>query len=173
MARKNSRDKGARGEREIAPILSTWWGEEGAFGRTPGSGSFATRNKKYGDAADAFKGDMFTPETCVLHVEVKYQEKWDLQSVLTGTGRALFDSWWKQATGDCPAGKIPVLLFRRNHHDWLACVTKDFADRMDALPPDGTGMFGAQISGPRYICLLSDLLRAASPEKFGKATVNA
>lgn len=46
----------------------------------------------------------------VIHSEVKRQE----------TARPW--AWWEQASAEAPAGTVPVVAFRRNRSRWLAIV---------------------------------------------------
>lgn len=168
----NSRAKGANGERELAKLFSKWWGTPNAFGRTPGSGSFATRLRKFGKQEDDFRGDLFGPQTCRLHVEAKRGEAWDLEGVLCGTGRTLFDGWWDQAKTDCPPDKTPMLVFRRNRREWLVCLDTALDFYVSSLTElsDDPAKFVAVI-GPapgRVIFRLDDFFKVASPAYFGK-----
>ena len=49
----------------------------------------------------------------LMHVEVKRQER--VQILM----------WLRQATSEAPKGVPPVVAFRRNHGEWLACLRLD------------------------------------------------
>jgi len=90
---RSEREKGARGEREVAAIFR-------AHGfdceRTPNSGGLK------------IKGDL--AGNIPAHVEVKRQEvarPW---------------AWFAQACADAPSGALPLVAFRRNDSPWLALV---------------------------------------------------
>ena len=79
MGRKNSRDKGGRGERAAAKEFRDWWGTD--FARTPSSGGFATA--KFRDDWNA-AGDLVTPDnTFPFCVECKWVEDWTMEQLLS------------------------------------------------------------------------------------------
>ncbi len=90
---RRERDKGRKGEREVAVIYENAGlevrGLEGAGDHLIVCG----------------EGSGF-----VLHSETKRQE----------TARPW--AWWEQATGDAPPATIPVVHFRRNRSPWLAML---------------------------------------------------
>ena len=87
------RDKGARGEREVADI---WRAAGFDCNRVPNSGGLRIKGDLYGS----------TP----AHVEVKRHE----------TARPW--AWWEQASGETPQGQRTVVAFRRSRSPWLALV---------------------------------------------------
>ena len=98
---KTSREKGKRGEREVAKIFRK-------AGYTE-----ARRTSQYcgktGDASDV---------TGVpgLHLEVKFVEKEAVRS------------WYGQAVRDAGAagrGDVPVVIHRKTHEDWLVTLSLD------------------------------------------------
>ena len=92
---RNSRNKGASFERQIADILKATLGLE--FVRTPQSGGFAKRK----DQSEGFRGDIVPVDRdveFVLHIEAKNAKTWS------------FPAWLKQAESDVPDGKIPVIV---------------------------------------------------------------
>jgi hypothetical protein len=90
---KSERDKGRKGEAEVARI----WREAGA----------EVRNlEATGDHLIICAGAL-GPE---LHSECKRQE----------TARPW--AWWEQASSEAPLGTMPVVHFRRNRSPWLAMV---------------------------------------------------
>lgn len=88
-----SRDKGARGEREVAALFR-------AAGfkcdRTPNSGGLMVKGDLVGDVP--------------VHVEVKRAE------------RLKVPEWLAQARADAPAGVTPVLAFRRSREGWYGVL---------------------------------------------------
>lgn len=93
---KMSRNKGARGEREVAALF-----REGGFPE-------ADRGARLGKSGD----DVIRVED--LHIEVKYRERLELWASL------------EQAEKDAPPLMEPVLAFRRNHQPWRAVVSLEF-----------------------------------------------
>lgn len=89
-----SRDKGIRGEREVADVFRRHGFD---CDRTPNSGGLR------------ILGDLLG--TVPAHLEVKRQE----------TARPW--PWFAQASSEAPAGVMPVVAFRRSHSPWLAIIT--------------------------------------------------
>lgn len=114
---KKGRDKGGRGQRQVAKIMSDWWGTE--FTSTPLSGGFAT--KQFRDDWNA-AGDIVTPDDSFpFCVEVKNAEGWNLEQLLLSE-KGLIWKWWEQTVGETPEGKIPLLAFTRNHKPYFYMV---------------------------------------------------
>lgn len=136
-AGKRSRRKGSRFEREVAKILSEWWGAE--FARTPLSGGFAT--KSFRDDWNA-AGDLVTPDsTFPFCVECKNNESWDFNQLLTSDKSALC-AWWKQTVEECSEGLEPLLIFTRNYQPTY------FMMRRDAYTfPDGYSRIEVNVNG--------------------------
>jgi hypothetical protein len=92
----SERRKGVSGELEVRDVFR-------GFGfdcdRTPNSGALRIAGDLYG--------------TVPAHVEVKRQE----------TARVW--AWWEQASGEAPAGELPIVAFRRSRSPWLAIVPLD------------------------------------------------
>lgn len=107
---KMSRDKGKRGEREIANIL-----KEHGFKN-------ARRTSQYcgttGDASDVIGLDGF-------HIEVKYVEKLNIDKALE---QAIRDSEAKPEKKE-----IPVVMHRANRHPWK--VTMRIEDFLAMVQP--------------------------------------
>ena len=95
----NSREKGARGERELAEIFRTKYGFKDA-----------KRGQQYcgvngnADVIDALP---------FIHCEVKRVEKLNIDDAL------------EQATRDCKEGRIPVVFHRKNKKKWKATLDLD------------------------------------------------
>jgi len=93
----NSRQKGARGEREAAKALND------------ALGTVMHRGRQYHGGQDApdLKGDLEG-----IHFEVKRTEKFNLFKAL------------EQAKGDAE-NDIPVVMHRKNGQPWMICVELD------------------------------------------------
>lgn len=92
MARM-SRDKGARGEREVARLFA----EHGfAVRRVPNSGGLMLKGDLMGD--------------CPLHVEVKFQERLNIHAAC------------RQAQQDAPPGSAWAVFHRRSRERWYATL---------------------------------------------------
>lgn len=87
------RDKGARGEREVADMLRSFGL---ACDRTPNSGGLHVA------------GDVTGVEG--YHVEVKRQETLRLPQ------------WLRQAESEAPEGAVPVVVHRRSREGWYATL---------------------------------------------------
>ena len=85
----NSKQKGSRGEREVAELIRR-------------HGFEARRTQQYcgntGDASDV-------TSNLPYHIEVKHQERLEI------------DKWWEQATHDA-MGRTPILVFKKNRQRW-------------------------------------------------------
>lgn len=98
MSGRRSRNKGSRGERELAAELTRITGHP--FGRT------AQRTGKLGDS------DVVS-ESLRWHVESKRSEKLNLYAALD------------QAIGDCKEGNLPLVAHRKNGKPWVAIIRLD------------------------------------------------
>jgi Holliday junction resolvase len=90
---RSERDKGLRGEREVAAIYE--------------ARGFAVRGLE-GTGDHLVVG--VAPLGLTIHSEVKRQE----------TARVW--AWWEQASSEAPAGSMVVVAFRRSRSKWLAIV---------------------------------------------------
>lgn len=93
---KFSRDKGKRGEREVALILRE-------------HGFEARRGQQYCGA----NGDADVVGVPGLHIEVKRTEKFRMYEALD------------QARNDAREDELPVVFTRKNNCDWVACLRLD------------------------------------------------
>jgi len=102
---KRSRDKGKRGELELAAELRRLFGVD------------ARRGVQYHGGEDS--PDVIT-DLPGVHVEVKRTERLSLYPAM------------KQAARDAGADKVPVLFHRQNREEWLAVVRlKDLPALLD------------------------------------------
>ena len=112
----DSKDKGDRGEYAVRDLLEDWWGSD--FAKTPKSGGFSTKKFRKDWNAEA---DVVTPdETFPFAVEVKWQEKWILDDLLTRPKSKIWD-WWEQAKGQSE-DKLTLLVFKRNFKPWFYMI---------------------------------------------------
>ena len=110
----NGKQKGSRVEREVAKILSKWWGAE--FTRTPSSGMFATTHSvQLSRLGVDIAGDIICPKDFPFNVEVKSRKKIDLFDIArNGKDSELWD-WWEQSVRDANnTQKIPIVIFKEN-----------------------------------------------------------
>lgn len=89
----NSRDKGCKGERELAKILRDY-------------GYTARRGQQY----SGVNGDADVVGIPGLHIECKRVEKLNIHDAM------------QQAVRDAREGEIPVVMHRKNRTEWLATV---------------------------------------------------
>lgn len=92
----NSRDKGARGERELAGLLQ-------------GYGYDTRRGQQYCGA----NGDADVVGLPGVHIECKRVEKLHLEDAMA------------QSRCDARQGEMPVVMHRRNNCDWLVTMGLD------------------------------------------------
>jgi Holliday junction resolvase len=90
---RSQRDKGARGEREVAAVFRAAGFD---CDRTPNSGGLRT------------KGDLVG--SVPAHIEVKRQENLRLPL------------WLRQAADEAPSATVPVVAFRQNGGVWYAAL---------------------------------------------------
>lgn len=122
----NSRTKGHTAERKLVKLFEAWWGTK--FFRTPGSGAFATRGFAGMDLTD-MSGDIITTDTSFpFCVESKKVEGWTLEQMLT-SNKTKMHSWWEQTAKESPKGKIPLLVFTKNHTPLYGMMYVEDAER--------------------------------------------
>lgn len=95
---RKSKNKGSNYERTLIAMLKEKYPFV-EFARTPMSGGFhknASKESLRGDISCLSEGVDFK-----LHLEAKNHKKFSI------------NEWWKQATEDCPLGRIPCLLMHR------------------------------------------------------------
>lgn len=85
----NSRQKGARGERELAHVLMS-------------HGYSARRGQQFSGA----NGDADVVGIDGLHIEVKRVERLNIEQAM------------EQSRNDARLGEIPVVMHRKNHEPW-------------------------------------------------------
>lgn len=98
MGKINSRDKGARGEREIAHIMQ-------------GYGFDAKRGQQF----SGLQGDADVVGVPYLHLEIKRVQALNLDKAM------------EQSQRDAREGEIPVVVHRKDRQDWrITLALKDF-----------------------------------------------
>jgi hypothetical protein len=149
-----SRAKGCKFEVEVAKLLSTWWGEERSFRRTPLSGAW---DKRAG-------GDLVTPAGFQFTVECKSCEGWELSQLISSGRRAgdkgaqcLLEKHWSQAVRECQEGKRPMLVFTRNHQSVFYMLSVVDWNNLEGVQDEGILVL-FRGSETRIIGLLDDLL---------------
>ena len=108
MGGSKSRDKGKRGEREVATLLREWLGDE-----------YDVRRLRAVDQADV--GDLVIEPPIPVAIEIKLHAAFNALHLWTGAGG--FTDWFaqceRQAIG---AGKAPLLIFRGDRMPWFAAM---------------------------------------------------
>ena len=89
----NSRDKGAKGERELARVLSE-------------RGYQCRRGQQYCGA----NGDADVVGLPGVHIECKRVERLDLDKAMS------------QSVHDAKTGEMPIVAHRKNNHPWLVTM---------------------------------------------------
>jgi len=118
----NGKAKGNRVEREVAKVLSKWWGSD--FTRTPSSGMFSTTHAtQLSSLGVDLAGDIICPKDFPFSVEVKSRKKIDLFDVArNGKDSEIWD-WWMQSCRDAnQVNKIPLVIFKENGKQFYAML---------------------------------------------------
>lgn len=121
---KNGRAKGAGFELKVAKAFSKALGVK--LRRTPMSGGWSHDNPDVQGDLVCVEGDF-----CYC-VECKCAEGWKLESLFTGQHK-WFDDWWKQLMAECPADRVPLLVFSRARMPtFVAMRIDDYPVKLDA-----------------------------------------
>lgn len=100
----NGKAKGANFELRVAKLFSD--ALKIKLRRTPMSGGWSHDNPEV-------TGDLVCVEgTFPYCVECKCAEVWNLATLFAGNHK-WFDNWWAQLMRECPASKVPLLVFSR------------------------------------------------------------
>lgn len=115
---KRAKRKGSNFERTIASIFGKRYGVE--LKRTPQSGGFAKKSEK----ADDYRGDITIVDTkkmLKLHIECKNTKTWTLPA------------WIKQAEEDCPADRVPIVVFHQHNtsRNYVCLSLDNFLDLVE------------------------------------------
>lgn len=101
----NSKQKGKRGELELANYLKT-------------KGLSARRGQQYSGSPDS--PDVICTDWPDIHIEVKRSEKLNIENAL------------QQSITDSGDNQIPIVVHRRNRENWKVTLSLD--DFIDLLP---------------------------------------
>lgn len=154
-AGKKSKRKGSSFELKIAKQLQEWWGD-GQFARSPGSGGWGRPQHREGFNA---AGDVITTsKTFPWCVECKHQEGWTLDQLLLNEGCIIW-SWWEQAKDECPAGLIPLLIFKKNRQEPLIMTSIDHYTQGNMMQLHVTHKFSEGENEVVMVSRFSDLLK--------------
>ena len=123
-AGKKAKRKGGTFERRMAKVFSDFWGTK--FHRTPSSGGSMLK----GDYNMA--GDLCTSDTdWKFHVEGKNQEAFSGFHTMLVSEKSIVWKWWEQATSECSADQIPLLIFTKNRIPIFCMVPEHFWGSVD------------------------------------------
>lgn len=120
--KKNSGDKGHRGERNLSKLLKKRFNIE--FSRTVGSGnrwSQVLLLPKF--AQNVYSGDLLCPESFKFVIECKdgYGEI-DIHSCFE-RGIKKIDEWMQQSLDEhLRCGRLPIICWKKDYKPWLAIV---------------------------------------------------
>ena len=122
------KSKGSKGENEVAKALSKWYGVDGAFRRSAGSGARFTRFNK--DTRET-PGDLIVPEDIPWVIEIKCDETFDFERWLfTANENSLIEKAWQQCLESTEDGKVPVVIARKNYSPWYIFFDQRMLDYM-------------------------------------------
>lgn len=111
----NSKNKGNRGEREVAKFMKEWTGYE--FTRVPQSGGLRWKSRE-NIAGDIICSDPKHERYCRLSIEVKFPSEVAFEHLLLHTiGKSTdkVNHYWNQCSSDANAvNKVPILFIHRN-----------------------------------------------------------
>jgi len=146
----NGKAKGAGFELLIAKTFSEALGVK--LRRTPMSGGWSHGNvETAGDLVCVDKNITFP-----YCIECKCCEGWRMEALFTDK-HAWFDNWWEQTMRECPAEKIPILVFSRARQPVFAATRpQDDYQNNVGWPVLETGVNGMRV----FVFLLEDLLHS-------------
>lgn len=154
MPKINSKNKGSTYERKIVKLLKEWSGEK--FQRSPSSGAWSTVHKR-----EDLSGDITCSNSKFKYsIECKKYKTWSLESLITSDKSPIL-VWWKQCLSQTPNGKIPLLIFSKNHSEDF-CMCNRFPFNNEHVPC----LAFSNLSYDLYIFRLSDLLETDPIEAF-------
>jgi len=134
----NSLQKGKRNERQLAKMLSTWWGSE--FHRTPSSGAFFTQHQQ--TQLDPVRGDLVCPADFPFTVETKNYKVVDLYDLIRNGKKSEIFKWWEQAKDETAPGKKPLVIFKENKKQYY-CIAEESLVKVDLQIKIDTLLFDA------------------------------
>lgn len=111
----NSKNKGNRGEREVAKFMKEWTGYE--FTRVPQSGGLRWKSRE-NIAGDIICSDPKHERHCKLSIEVKFPKEVAFEHLLlptTGKSTDKVNHYWRQCSSDAKSvNRVPILFIHRN-----------------------------------------------------------
>lgn len=134
---KKARRKGASFERDVAKLISRWWGK--TFSRVPQSGGNA------GLKGMGIAGDLMTDSSDFpFHCELKNVDKPVIEQFLLAPKGGLLVNWIKQCKRDCPPGKIPLVIFKKNYSPpcFALCIPSSDSS---SIPYDSSSNFPLKV----------------------------
>lgn len=123
---KRSMRKGQGFEREVAKILSAWWGTENSFVRTPLSGGWTKRTKFLGEERKQVAGDLICPSDFPFVISCKKVESFKFHTLIADWESSLLRKWWFEVKEEAESvGKRPMLVFSKNRWKKYVCISND------------------------------------------------
>jgi len=156
---KRSMRKGQDFERNIAKILSCWWGVNKSFARVPLSGGWKFTNDK--KILGRITGDLITPEDFPFVISCKKVEIFEFHTIFSS--KSIFRKWWSEiASIASQINKKPMLIFTRNRWDVFYCI---FYSDWRQLDIGGSKLILDNKIGKLVIGLLKDFIKFANPKR--------
>jgi len=125
MKKGRGRRKGHEFENEVAKMLSSWWGEERSFSRTPLSGGWR-RLSGMKEVEQYVAGDLICPKDFPFVVECKKVEAFQWHSLIFSYDTSLFKQWFTHCSEEAESvNKAPFVIFSRNRWGIVGCLSKE------------------------------------------------
>jgi len=169
-----SKTKGSSAEREVAKLLSTWFGQE--FKRVPNSGAL-----RWGGASWVY-GDLLPPESFPGIIESKHYANVDLDGLLR---LKVQDSnplgWWLQVVSDVARcyqdtgmALQPILVWKANRVPRRLVIEEAFFQKLYRESPPLMASRYLSLNHPEFlgkvvIVDLEEFLGIVEPEQFVRA----
>jgi Holliday junction resolvase len=162
----NSRDKGARAEREVCELLRAWWEpfEPGVeFVRSPGSGGWARQGTRSRAEFKAGGDVVTTSKTFPFCVECKYRQAWSEGNLLKGFATPV-EGWWRQAKAAAvESNSTPLLVFRKIRQPWWVLLKPATSRQMRRLVMGWAGVHRRELAGDEVLFAPFDQMLADPP----------
>jgi Holliday junction resolvase len=121
--KRNSKDKGKRGERDLCTLLSQRFPGKEGFARVVGSGMLGHRAALSEQAKEFLTGDIVCPEGFRFSIECKYGYAGVDLSTAFEDGHKTLDTFLLQADKDAGrVGKRPLVCWKKERQHFLAFV---------------------------------------------------
>lgn len=173
MSGINSKNKGAKNEREVCKVLQEWSGYE--FSRVPQSGGL--RWKK----TDNITGDVICSDPkgayrFNLSIEAKFHNDFRFEHILLPNSKVKILSFWEQAVEDSNrADREPMVWMRYNGMKkgiWFIIIRKKLFDKTKNLMEISSGYFDLILKDKELTILMSTDLTTCTYKKFIRAVKN-